>query len=380
MLKALSKKQIDKNSFLFLNRVIIGRGVVKNKLYFNKFASSFVLISQQFNYHTLSFQSSNKHNVILSDKNNNQKQSLNFPITREYHFTSNQCQELLKQWEIIRQRLYSFIPTSNQGYIKELDRLIHSITKSNKIVKEQKENFQKNAERLLNSIKILSNYLKDENSNNKFICFLNLINIAYELNDLKVILYLIDVIHNELNLTVDYDTYENIVISYLQNSKLEECYKFIVDLEDRYKVPPHIRIYFPLYAKLKEILSHNTKDPTFIKSCYLLDALIKRMSRYPAMLQAMLSRDPFAVSSLNFEDNNKLREDEDYIQYLERILNVPFHQQWEPLENDEFDDLDEFIECDHEHCSHDDIGTHDSTVWNDKEREYFDREFTPVEK
>ena len=202
----------------------------------------------------------------------------------------------IKSWEIIRNKVPSHLPKGSSKYLKELDRLIYQY------VSKTRRGSTKNTIHdvtLINSLAKLSETLKKGEEKNNLGVYLELINISCYFGYLPFALHLVNSVHSQFKFTLDYKTYRDIVNCFIENEKFDECFNFIVDLEDKHGLRPNYQLYLPLYLSMKEILSENDKKAqNYMISTAILNQMIPRLSEDQKLLNDVLSRDKFTTGLL----------------------------------------------------------------------------------
>nr|CAG4717174.1 unnamed protein product [Naegleria fowleri] len=266
------------------------------------------------------------------------------PLARD-EISEIEKNHILRLWESVRSKTSSCLPKGSSKMAKELDKYIHRYISQN----ARKDQTKSNAPNftLLNSLTKLNQYVQAEEPKTLGI-YLELITISCLFGYLPLSLHLLNTIHNDFKLTLDYSTYKNIVNCFIENGKFDECFNFIVELEEKNRVKPNYQLYLPLYLKMKEILTNDENKPEHQQlSASILNEMIPRLSKTPELVQEIVSRDIYSAGLLGGRNQD-----------VENIVLTPSSYPFNyPLfETEDYPQEGEHLngeECGDESCGHD---------------------------
>ncbi|KAG2378510.1 hypothetical protein C9374_008149 [Naegleria lovaniensis] len=265
------------------------------------------------------------------------------PIIRD-EISEIEKNQILRLWESARSKASSCLPKGSSKMAKELDKYIHQYISHN-VRKEQAPSDSPNFT-LLNSLTKLNQFVQAEDPKALGI-YMELITISCLFGYLPLALHLTNAIHKDFKLTLDYSTYKTIVKCFIDNGKFDECFNFIVELEEKNGVKPNYQLYLPLYLKMKEILTKNEDKPEHqAVPSSILNQMIPRLSKTPDLVQEIVSRDIYSAGLLGGRSKD-----------VENIVLAPpltGYEDYPTLETADYSEENHIgEECGDESCGHD---------------------------
>ena len=283
--------------------------------------------------------------------------------------------EVLKKWEIIRSRILQNLPKGSSKFMRELDRLMYQYVSSRRSFVSNKVDGPPNYTLITSLNKLAEHVQSHENDRAYFPIYLELITVSCYFGYLPLALHLVNFVHSDFKVTLDYSTYKSLVGCFIENGKYDECFNFIVDLEEKHGIKPNYQLYLPLYLKLKETISKNDKkSESHLLSAELLNSMIPRLSENPNLINEIIANDIFSVGLIGSQQITPVNMDDYYGRNLVTTDNSPYYD-YQDMDHEENhngaeDEMDECDECCGHHHHH---GEDEPTIWNHHDRHLFRR-------